>query len=457
MVQEEKGSFVSLKVFFKDQEERNIDYLSSLYDDDRLLYESVKELVIGNLRQDDINGKRILLKPNWVKHCENVYDPICLCTNNNVTLALLKVLIDYTPKSIIIGDAPIQGCNWDLMINQSFLKKVEELSFYHNIPITVKDFRKVTFNQRKNQLAEGINSDDNYLIFDVGERSYLEDITSPHNTFRVTCYNPDRLAESHHKGVHKYCVTRDVFECDTIITIPKIKTHQKSGITNSLKILVGINGDKDYLPHHRIGAEGHGGDCYKGWHPFRRMSELILDAANRRRGKRIYPFLNLLSLGLWKLSAPSPAQNLAAGWYGNDTVWRMVLDLNLVALYGKADGTLAESPQRTLYTLCDGIIGGQGNGPLSPEPLALGVLAFSNNSYAMDVVAGNLFNLNISRVPLLKEAQRVIENRIIRYEINGEEVSLDDIKKYSTDVKMSPGWVDYNKKRQSSNEDRNTL
>ncbi len=437
--------FVNLKVFFNSDSERTINRLASLYDDERLMYESIRELVEGHIEDSNIRSKRILLKPNWVKHCVGEFDPICLCTHNSVTLALVKVLLEHKPTSIVLGDAPIQGCIWEQMMDKDFESEIKSLSAEYKTPMVIKDFRKVTFCPETNQLEEGRNLEENYLIFDVGKKSYLEDITSPNNTFRVTCYNPDRLALSHHKGVHKYCVTKDVFECDTIITIPKIKTHQKSGITNSLKILVGINGDKDYLPHHRIGAEGHGGDCYKGWHPLRRMSELILDAANRRRGKITYKFLNYLSAGLWRLSIPTPAQNLAAGWYGNDTVWRMVLDLNMVAIYGRRDGTLADRPQRTLYTLCDGIIGGQGNGPLSPDPLPLGVLAFSNDPYAMDEVAGLLFNLNLDRIPLLKESKRLNKEKDIDYYINGAKVNLDDVRKYSTDVVLPPGWVDYNK------------
>lgn len=445
MVQEIGNSFVSIKVFFNSNQERTINHLSSIYNNEGLIYESVKELVRGRLQISDIKGKRILLKPNWVKHCVGEFDPICLCTNNSVTLALVKYLLEYEPASIIIGDAPIQGCDWDKLMDVKFETDIKELSKNSNIPIIIKDFRKVTFDPSTNKLVENRNPDDNYLIFDVGSKSYLEEITSPDNTFRVTCYNPDRLALSHHKGVHKYCIIKDVFECDTIITIPKIKTHQKSGITNSLKILVGINGDKDYLPHHRIGAEGHGGDCYKGWHPLRQMSELVLDAANRRRGKKIYTILNYLSAGLWRLSMPNPAQNLAAGWYGNDTVWRMVLDLNMVAIYGKTDGSLSDTPQRTLYTLCDGIIGGQGNGPLSPLPLPLGVLAFSNDPYAMDEAAGILFNMNISRIPLLREAACLNKEKTISYYVDNEKTTKEALYKYSTDVIMPPGWVDYNK------------
>ena len=43
-------------------------------------------------------------------------------------------------------------------------------------------------------------------------------------------------------------------------TCPKWKPHSKSGMTAALKNLVGINGDKAYLPHFSTGAPSWGGD-----------------------------------------------------------------------------------------------------------------------------------------------------------------------------------------------------
>ena len=117
------------------------------------------------------------------------------------------------------------------------------------------------------------------MIFDVGTQSYLEPITTSENRFRVTNYNPDRLVNSHRKGVHKYCIAKDVFDVDIVISLPKIKTHQKAGLTNAMKILVGVNGDKDFLPHHRLGAKGYGGDCYPEYNLLRSCSEWCLDTA----------------------------------------------------------------------------------------------------------------------------------------------------------------------------------
>ena len=47
---------------------------------------------------------------------------------------------------------------------------------------------------------------------------------------------------------------------EVLISLPKLKTHKKVGVTLSLKNLVGINGDKNYLPHFCIGTPDEGGD-----------------------------------------------------------------------------------------------------------------------------------------------------------------------------------------------------
>ncbi len=69
---------------------------------------------------------------------------------------------------------------------------------------------------------------------------------------------------------------------------------------------------------------------------------------------------------MWKLSFPKKVHYLVAGWYGNDTAWRMVIDLNKIAIYGKQDGTISKTPQLQPHSLCDEIIGGQGDWPLNP-------------------------------------------------------------------------------------------
>ena len=183
-----------------------------------------------------------------------------------------------------------------------------------------------------------------------------------------------------------------------------MKTHQKTGITGALKNFVGVNGDKDYLPHHRIGGTKFGGDCYPGGSFLRRWSEVFSDMANRNQKKSRYRFYQKFSSLFWRLSRPGKVHQRAAGWYGNDTCWRMVMDLNLIIKYGRADGILADVPQREIWSLCDGIIGGQGNGPLEPEPLPLGIVSFTDSGCLNDVCMGTLMGFDVEKIYLLRSA-----------------------------------------------------
>lgn len=438
-------SFVDSRVLFSNEQERTIDHLSSYYNNPEELDTIISEIIYPHLTPTMIKGKKILLKPNLVLQCKNPYDDICLFTHPNFILSTLRVLLACSPLSIVIGDAPIQDCHWDELLPEYFYEGVNELIKKFNVPIKVVDFRKVVFDHKLNQFGKSKRTEDDYLIFDVGDRSYLEPITEEKNRFRVTNYDPNRMALSHAKGMHKFCVAKEVFEADIVITMPKTKTHRMACITNSLKILVGMNGDKDYLPHHRIGSTSQGGDCYKDTNLFRTLTERILDFANKHRGSFFFRPLHIVSGILWRLSKPTPEYSINAGWYGNDTVWRMVMDLNTIAHYGKLDGTLAEEKQRIMYTLCDGIIGGQKSGPLEPDPLALGIVSFSNDPYLMDEMAGYMFGLEIDKVPLLREAARLNITKEINLVINGEKATRDDFKKLSTTVELAPGWINYNK------------
>ena len=438
-------SYVDIKTLYSSQNDRTIDNLKTLYDDIDLLYESIRNVMISHFASDDIRCKRVLLKPNFVREIKNKGEEICLTTHTNFILAALRVILECKPQSVIIGDAPIQNCRWDLLLSQEFQDSVGKLSKSFDVPVKIVDFRKVIYYPQSNKFDKSSRTDDDYLIFNVGERSFLEPVTDRDNKFRVTNYNPDRMAMSHSKGKHQYCIAKEIFESDIVISIPKPKTHRMACLTNSLKVLVGINGDKDYLPHHRIGSEIQGGDCYKDFNIFRTWGEKLLDSANRRRGSVMYKPLYYTSRLIWRMGCPNNEVTANAGWYGNDTVWRMVMDINTIAQYGKIDGTLAEKPQRVIYTLCDGIIGGQGSGPLNPDPLALGIIAFSNDSYLMDEVMGLIFGLNLQKVPLLRQAAVLNNKKDKMLLLNGISVDLDEIRLLKTDVNLAPGWINYDK------------
>jgi hypothetical protein len=347
------------------------------------------------------------------------------------------------PASVLIGDAPIQGCKWDKMISVFLINSIHDLSIRYKVPVRVEDFRRRVYDVSKNNPLSELRPLSDYLVFDLATKSNLESVTAAGTTrFRVNNYDPDRMVKVHAPGKHMYCLIREFFISDIIIQLPKIKTHQKTGITGALKNLVGINGDKDFLPHHRMGGTASGGDCYPGGSALRHFSELALDQANRNQGKSSFWYWQKFSSLLWHMSFPGPEHNVDAGWYGNDTSWRMVADLNLIGLYGRADGTLSDEPQRQIYSLCDAVIAGQGDGPLEPQPLDLGILSFTNDSVSNDLAMAILMGLPLEKIPLLNQYAKEMSYPCPVI-FNGTEISYEALKKHAVRAIPPKGWIAY--------------
>jgi uncharacterized protein (DUF362 family) len=436
--------FANFITVFSEANERNILYLQSVYKDFEKLKKYISLLSSECLTESVIKNKKILIKPNWVKHSKTEADEICLRTHDQFLLAVLEVILEKRPSEVVIGDAPIQGAVWDKILHETLINCVQSLSEKYKIKISIKDFRRTTFNPAVNRISKERQPDSDYLIFDLGKSSSLEPITAKaRNQFRVTQYDPDRMTQVHQPGTHKYCITKELVNADIIISLPKIKTHQKTGITGTLKNLVGFNGDKDFLPHHRLGGTQRGGDCYPGGNLLRYWAELMQDKANRRIGEKYYRIWIRLSSLLWKLSFPGDEHSLGGGWYGNDTTWRMVQDLNYIVTYGNSEGSFSRQPQRTIYSFCDGIIGGQGDGPLNPEPLPLGVLCFTNSSLCADRCFATLMGFDFEKIPLLDSLNNASDNDNTSLKLNNNEIVINDLKNYAISTLPSRGWKNH--------------
>ncbi|MBP8959656.1 MAG: DUF362 domain-containing protein [Bacteroidales bacterium] len=415
--------------------------LKDYYKSDKLIND-ISLLINKWLPEEEICNKKVLIKPNWVKHSTRQSDEYVLRTNDNFLLAVLNAIIEMKPAEIIIGDAPIQGCIWENMLSKGFLDEINNIVRRKNIPVQIKDFRRRKYIVSENKPQVDIMPLSDYVIFNLGRNSYLEAITSKGKTrFRVTNYDSAKMTFAHSPGVNKYCIAKDFFNADTVISLPKIKTHQKTGITGALKNLVGINGDKDFLPHHRLGGTKKGGDCYPGGSELRYLSELALDKANRNQGQKSFWLWQKLSSLLWRLSFPGPEHQISAGWYGNDTTWRMVLDLNRIAEFGRPDGTIAEEKQRQIYSMCDAIIAGQGDGPLDPQPLPLGIISFTNNSVINDRAMAVLMGLPTEKIPILNRTGS--NEDICDITLNGKKIQLNDLKPYARKATPPRGWINY--------------
>src|SRR4029453_17991483 len=70
---------------------------------------------------------------------------------------------------------------------------------------------------------------------------------------------------------------------------------------------------------------------------------------------------------------------LGGAWYGNDTCWRMALDLARIVHHADRQGRMTTVPQRRHLSLIDGIVAGEGDGPLTPSAVDAKVLLFADN------------------------------------------------------------------------------
>ena len=143
----------------------------------------------------------------------------------------------------------------------------------------------------------------------------------------------------HHDGIQEYRFGPSALGSDAVISVTALQTHGTAGISAGLHGVVGSSTDRNWLPHHSIGTPKTGGDSFPDSSFRSRLDSAFLAAP--RPARRL-----LRHLGRQKTSRPG-------AWWGNDTLWRTILDLNRALLYARADGSLAESTQRQTFSIVE--------------------------------------------------------------------------------------------------------
>ena len=354
-------------------------------------------------------GAKVLIKPNLVLHAnQGAGGMLPLVTHPSVIKAVAAEVLKANPAQVIIGDAPIQSCDFAKLLHVTELDKWSaELQKTDARFKGIEDFRRTTcaISGGVRVAEENIQPIENFVLYNLGKDSLLEPITDDKKSFRVTKYDPRLMAKTHSPGNHQYLVSRRVIEADVVINLPKLKTHKKAGITNALKNLVGINGNKEYLPHHRIGGAGIGGDCYPGSDSVKRALESVLDRQNMTTSAAKGKMLATIGTQLERVMRLKGDEiGVEGAWSGNDTVSRMCLDLNRILLYGKTDATMGETVQRRVLQVVDAVIGGQGDGPLASDELSLGLILAGANAAAVDWVGAHLLGYDARKISLTNYA-----------------------------------------------------
>jgi uncharacterized protein (DUF362 family) len=354
-------------------------------------------------------GARVLIKPNLVLHQnEGPGGMDCLVTHASVIRSATDAALRTGAAEVLVGDAPIQGCDFDALVKKTGLDAwARELMAREPRFKGVRDFRRTTcvLVHGVRVAAENLQSEDRFTLFDLGPESLLEPISDSQNRFRVAWYDHRLMAQTHHAGVHQYLLANEVLEADIVINLPKLKTHKKAGVTCALKNLIGINGNKEFLPHHRVGGPKTGGDNYPDDGVLKHAMEYITDRQNVTSSYTGGMIWRLCYAVLARASRYKGDRiGMDGSWSGNDTIWRTCLDLNRILLYGRSDGTISNDIQRRVIHIADAVVAGQGNGPLAPEPLELGLLMGANNAAAMDWVGAQLLGYAPERIALVRHA-----------------------------------------------------
>jgi len=356
-------------------------------------------------------GGTVVLKPNFVRHFNETHGESVEAVVTQP--AVLRPLIDYAWKAVgptgrvIVADAPQYDCDIEILLRKLQLEAF--LGWYREAlgrEVPWRDLR-VEFGRHihgvqteKSPLA---GDPEGYVAVDLGAASEFAGLSARHlRLLRGADYDEEVTIEHHSAGKNEYLVSRTVLAADLVINVPKIKTHKKAGVTLSMKNLIGINGDKNWLPHYRAGFGPSGGDEFPRPDAYSRFRALGGELGRRllKRGlggpllRRVRALEEASGLG---------ARTRSGNWWGNDTIWRTCLDLNKIFYAADKHGVLGQ-PGRRVLNVYDGIVAGEGRGPMGPDPRRVGLLAAGADGGCVDVALTWIMGFEWHRVPLLRRA-----------------------------------------------------
>jgi uncharacterized protein (DUF362 family) len=349
-------------------------------------------------------GGQLLFKPNLIHHRHLTGGDYRAVVTQPEVLGLAWTVADLLefPGNRAVADAPQSDANFGVILEQTGLdrwgeERKTQLVDLRNVYFEGND--EVVFRRQK------LSGDPaGAVMVNLGKLSAFYGVEG--RRYYGADYDIAYTNEHHTGEVHEYLYSRTALESDVVFNLPKLKTHKKAGVTLSMKNLVGLNADKNLLPHHSLGTPTEGGDAYMRSDKQQRVEGTII--------RSVKPVLARSAFAARAAGVLKPVARRFFGdtlhvvrsgnWWGNDTVWRMILDLNRILLYARADGTIASTPQRRTLSLVDGIIAGEGNGPEAPDAASTDIILAGVDFVAVDIVAATFMGFDYRKIPHLARA-----------------------------------------------------
>jgi uncharacterized protein (DUF362 family) len=394
------------------------------------VYKAVREL-LRKLELDEANygtnrwnplgeliepGDDVVIKPNFVSESRSgSVDGESIVTHGSV----IRPLIDYCllalkgKGSLVVADAPQTDSDFEKIKETT---KIQEVLDFVNATSSVK-VSLLDLRAEYAQVERGLvmnrhklpGDPKGYLVVDLAQGSAFHDIEGLMHKAYGADYDFEAVRAHHTQGRHEYFIANTILDADVIINVPKLKTHKKAGITGCLKNIVGINGDKNYLPHYRFGVKKDGGDGYSKGGAYQSIQGSFYQGVIRSLAKAGPKTLRLMAMlrGIYAFLRNTGVTDPGVGdWYGNDTIWRTILDLNRIVLYVDKSGHLQEEPQRKHLAVVDGIIGGEGNGPFEVSAKPSGVLIGGFNPVLVDATISRIIGFNWEMIPQIVKTKQ---------------------------------------------------
>ena len=379
-------------------------------------------------------GMTVFVKPNTVRHRHlDNKDIFSVITHASI----LRPILDYicialeNRGRIIIGDSQVIFGRFDKAME---ISKIEALLqwYRHQTPVPIECFDLRIVRGSRTWLygkwgRKRVEQDPRgYRVVDLGHRSCFEGIDP--QRLRIAIANHKNMDKFHSKGKHQYVFPKSFLESDVVISIAKLKTHRRTAVTLALKNFMGIPALKDCLPHFTTGSVKEGGDQYI--HPSVRK-RICLKLHDQIQSNPFVPVkfaCAVIKKIIWNthLLVPFKDNVYEAMWFGNDTLWRTLLDINRIVIYADKEGNIQDVPQRGHFGVIDGIIAGDKDGPVSPNPVPAGVLIAGYNSVLLDVVGSTLIGFDFMKIPMIRKALENHNGGLSLYKGTKEDIRIFD-------------------------------
>lgn len=407
-------------------------------------------------------GVTVVLKPNFVRDFREtaVDHGNCLLTHGSLIRAVADfVFIALEGRGrIIVADAPQNDADFSAIRKIAGLDELQV--FYHRyagFDLEVYDLRRRAADKVDGVIVghRDLSGDPaGYVAVNLGSGSSFSEINDLCHLLFGAEYDTDELHRHQSGDTHEYLIAGTILDADVVISLPKFKTHKKVGITLNLKNAVGITGNKNWLPHHREGTPASGGDQFPDDAFAHRLERFTM-----ARFRRWFPYLGplrrylagpLKQVGKQLFGDTNRGKIRSGNWYGNDTAWRMAIDLNRILLYADRQGNMSSGQQRRFFSVADGIVAGEGNGPLDATPKSAGVLLAGGNPVAVDAVGARLMGFDRSRLPIIHRAFIEHTHPLANFESSRIHIHcdddrfdgfIDDMEGAALDFRPHDGWV----------------